>query len=84
MLKVIDKREIQTAQDLLRYLEEVEALGWDLGTIHLHTAGADIGSVALIEEKLSDGSLVWNLKLDPEPAIPMRNMHDLDKLMRGD
>jgi hypothetical protein len=68
MQKVIDKREIHTAADLLRYIEEVQALGYDLSTMYLHTSEADIGSVAFIEEKLSDGSLVWNLKLEAEPS----------------
>jgi len=65
MKKVIDTKEIQTAADLLQYFEEIEALGYDLDTIYLYTQQADVNSASFVEERLSDGSLVWNVAINP-------------------
>lgn len=66
MQTVIDKRGIQTAADLLRLIEEVRALGYDLETMHIRFPDeADVNDVALVQERLTDRSLVWNLKLFP-------------------
>ena len=65
MKKVIHTKEIQTAADLLQYFEEIEALGYDLDTIHLYTQQADVNSASFVEERLSDGPLVWNVAINP-------------------
>lgn len=57
MHKVIQSREIQTADDLRKFIDEVEnVMGHDADTVHL-----SVDRVVLVQEKLSDGSHVFNL-----------------------
>ena len=64
MKTIIDTRSnVQSAADLIQFFEEIAALGYDLDTLHLHTKDGDLDKLTFEQERLSDGSLVWNVAI---------------------
>jgi hypothetical protein len=57
MHKTIDTRKIETAADLLRFIQEVEAVGYPLDTLYLF----NVDHITLFQERLTDRSLAFNL-----------------------
>lgn len=65
-LIAIDAANLETAEDLLKALVKLENEGRDLSTIYLENdaAGATCLSLDLVEEELTDFSLVYNLQFN--------------------
>lgn len=66
MKKIIMKTEINDAGELMDFLSECAASGADLSVTNVVSVisikGEEIGTCFLIEETLSDGSIVHNIE----------------------
>lgn len=63
-MDIVANRKIADAEDLLEFLEQIKALGFDLSTVYvLDRAGDDATEINLVRTRLTDGSTVSDLRI---------------------